>query len=295
MTTKNGYLYVYFYLSFILKCMTFNSTQGTQLDTTPLSKSTNITKKFEGQDSITCGFTGCIRPTAIKKNDNYISNTANTIVSFVIQIILSVLIIASNTIAIVICTSKNYESVRVKVNDIVLSLAVADLLVGLALPYHSTVFVDQKITQNSVACFLRVSITLQHVMASVFNLLLVTIDRYVAILHPYIYYKAGSLPRARLFIVLVWSYSVFACSIVCYWNYGPRYMCSLTEIATAEFFAAFWAVPFFIATTVILVLYARIFLVAFKQEQRMISDLNFQHNSHHKVRDFKYAKVKYRY
>ena len=291
MTATNGTLYLYFYLSFILKCATINTTQETQLDTTPLGKSIDTRNKFENEDGVICRFTGCIELTTSKGSNNHISNTANTIASFVIEIILCVLIIASNTVAIVICTSKSYESVRVKVNDIVLSLAIADLCVGLALPYHSTVFVNPSITQNRTACFLRVSITLQHVMASVFNLLLVTIDRYVAILHPYIYYRQGSLPRARLLIILVWSYSLFACSIVCYWNYGPRYMCALTEIATAEFFTAFWATPFFIATVVTLVLYARIFLVAFKQEQRMINDLNFQHNSHHKMRDFKYAKV----
>ena len=294
MAVKKECLYFYLCLLFVLKCTTVNSTQRNQLDTTHLCKSINTANKFGSQDGVAIGPIGNIESTTSKVNSNYISATANTTASFVTQIILCVLIIASNMVAIVICTSKSHESVRAKVNDIVLSLAVADLCVGLTLPYHSTFFLDPSITQNRVACFLRVSITLQHVMASVFNLLLVTIDRYVAILHPYIYYQKGSLPRARLLIVVVWSYSVFACSIVCYWNYGPRYMCSLTEIATAEFFAAFWAVPFFIATTVILVLYARIFLVAFKQEQRMISDLNFQHNSHHKVRDFKYAKVNYR-
>ena len=260
----------------------------------PMCIPTEIMETFANTTSST---TSGLRLTAVTiatkvTVSNGISATANATVSFVIQVILCVLIIISNIIAIVICTREGYETVRAKVNDIVLSLAVADLCVGLALPFHASFFEDPTMTKNRAACFLRVSVTLQHVMASVLNLLLVTIDRYVAILHPYVYYSKGSLPQARLLIVLVWSYSVFVCSVVCYWNKGARLQCALADIVTPEFYAAFWAAPFFLVTTTIILLYARIFLVAFKQEQRLIKDVSFQQpGAHHKIRDFKYAKV----
>ena len=231
----------------------------------------------------------------IKQSSNENIAATDNMTSFIIELILSVLIIVSNTVAIVICTREGNETVRVKVNDIVLSLAVADLCVGLTLPYHASFFFDSSLAKNRVGCFLRVSLTLQHVMASVLNLLLVTIDRYVAILHPYIYYAKGSLPKARLLIVLVWSYSVLVSSIIFFWYKGSRTSCALADIITPEFYATFWASPFFIASAIILVLYARIFIVAFKQEQRMICDIssNFQQFSgHRKIHDFKYAKVR---
>jgi hypothetical protein len=58
-------------------------------------------------------------------------------------------------------------------------------------------------------------------LASVLSLLLVTADRYVAIVHPYRYSMHGSLPYLPLCVAAAWFYALGFGAAIIGWNRWP--------------------------------------------------------------------------
>lgn len=56
---------------------------------------------------------------------------------------------------------------------------------------------------------------------SALSLLLVTFDRYVAIVHPYHYARNGALPHLRLILTGVWLYSIMFAIVIITWSRWP--------------------------------------------------------------------------
>lgn len=69
-------------------------------------------------------------------------------------------------------------------NHFVLSLAISDILVGLTLPYHLTfyLFVDQG--NSKIYCLLRFFFVIMACCVSIWNLISIALDRYIAICYP---------------------------------------------------------------------------------------------------------------
>lgn len=70
-------------------------------------------------------------------------------------------------------------------NQFILSLAVSDLLVGLSLPYHilfSLCTFDLGFDKNT--CLLRFVLIILPCCASLYNLIVIAVDRYISIVHP---------------------------------------------------------------------------------------------------------------
>ena len=131
----------------------------------------------------------------------------------------SVFILYLNGFAIVVIIAK--KKMQTRVNKVILSLLVADLFIGVELPFHASFLLVPTLSLNHYACVIRYAINYFCVLASVLSLLLITIDRYVAIVHPYHYLKHGSLPRHNLFLVGIWAYSFGYGIAVILWHRWP--------------------------------------------------------------------------
>ena len=105
-----------------------------------------------------------------------------------IEIVLMLVILSGNGLTIV--AVKRFPRLQTMTNQLLLSLCVADVMVGLAMPFHAAFFLGEKTGTRSMmhsswfACVTRYVTILMPCAASILNLLLIAFDRYVAILHP---------------------------------------------------------------------------------------------------------------
>ena len=102
--------------------------------------------------------------------------------------ILFVIILCGNTLTILAIRCTRHLS-NVMSNQFVMSLAISDLFVGLSLPYHMAFYLTTTIGADKGTCILRFVLLLLGCIASVLNLFIIAIDRYIAIVHPLHYCK----------------------------------------------------------------------------------------------------------
>jgi muscarinic acetylcholine receptor len=69
-------------------------------------------------------------------------------------------------------------------NLFVLSLAISDILVGLTLPYHLTFYLGSSLGSSKHWCLLRFFFVIMACCVSIWNLISIALDRYLAICYP---------------------------------------------------------------------------------------------------------------
>lgn len=69
-------------------------------------------------------------------------------------------------------------------NHFVLSLAISDILVGLTLPYHLTFYLGSNLGASKQFCLLRFFFVIMACCVSIWNLIAIALDRYIAICYP---------------------------------------------------------------------------------------------------------------
>jgi hypothetical protein len=107
----------------------------------------------------------------------------NHIVWSILDGALLVIILCGNTI-IVIAILRSKRLSKVMSNQFVLSLATSDLFIGLTLPYHMAFYLSDAIGKDKEMCILRFVLLSLGCSASLCNLIIIAIDRYIAILYP---------------------------------------------------------------------------------------------------------------
>lgn len=69
-------------------------------------------------------------------------------------------------------------------NLFVLSLAISDIMVGLTLPYHLTFYLGSNLGSSKHWCLLRFFFVIMACCVSIWNLISIALDRYLAICYP---------------------------------------------------------------------------------------------------------------
>ncbi|XP_053619915.1 octopamine receptor Oamb isoform X1 [Plodia interpunctella] len=133
-----------------------------------------------------------------------------SLVSLAVLALIDVLVIAGNclVIAAVLCSSK----LRSVTNLFIVSLAVADLLVGVAvLPFSATREVFEVWIFGDVWCSVWLAVDVWMCTASILNLCAISLDRYVAVTRPVSYPSIMSRKRAKALIAGLWVLSFVIC------------------------------------------------------------------------------------
>lgn len=126
----------------------------------------------------------------------------------VLEVLVAVMAIIGN--AMVICVFQRERRLRRRTNYYIVSLALADLLVGLlGIPF--AVLASVGLPKNLYACLFTVSLLVVLCTISIFCLVAVSVDRYWAILYPLAYSKnvrtktaIGKLFEYFIIIVYCW-------------------------------------------------------------------------------------------
>ncbi|XP_037403345.1 trace amine-associated receptor 13c-like [Pygocentrus nattereri] len=173
-------------------------------------------------------------------------------------------------------------------NLLILSLAVADLFVGLfVMPVNIVLFMDSCWYLGKVACSIFSVVSNLSISASVSNLVFIAVDRYIAISDPLLYSSRITDGKIFVCITLGWSFSLTYIIILMYCNdhLSPSQMSircygECVIYVKNSCFIVDLIFSFLVPCSVILVLYLLIFKVARRQAKAVRAVTNAASHKH---------------
>uniref|UniRef100_A0A1B6EG77 G-protein coupled receptors family 1 profile domain-containing protein n=1 Tax=Clastoptera arizonana TaxID=38151 RepID=A0A1B6EG77_9HEMI len=142
--------------------------------------------------------------------DDVVWDDPTSLTILVIIFVIDVMVIVGNclVIAAVYMSSK----LRSVTNLFIVSLAVADLMVGVAvLPFSATWSVFKVWIFGDLWCSVWLAVDVWMCTASILNLCAISLDRYVAVTRPVTYPSIMSMGRAKVLVASVWVLSFVIC------------------------------------------------------------------------------------
>ncbi|XP_026150321.1 trace amine-associated receptor 4-like [Mastacembelus armatus] len=162
-------------------------------------------------------------------------------------------------------------------NSLILSLAVSDFFVGFILLFQS-MFIDSCWYIGDLMCAVYYGLDYIVCYSSVGNMVLISIDRYVAICDPLHYSIRVTQKRVQVCVCLCWIWSLFCFIVFLKDNLkqpGQYNSCvgeCVIMVTLSEQVVGFF-IYLFLPITVIVVLYMRVFVVAVSQARAMRSHI----------------------
>ncbi|XP_058470118.1 trace amine-associated receptor 4-like [Solea solea] len=179
---------------------------------------------------------------------------------------LSVLIMFGNLLVII--SIVYFKQLHTPTNFLMLSLAVADLLVGLlVLPFSVVLFVRSYGSGQDLLCTIRGSIDMILCNSSILNLCIISVDRYYAVCHPLTYRVKINSRIVWIMILVSWTVSVLiGVGLGLSQNQNQsNNRCTLSPNKKKSSFIMGAIFTFFIPTLMMSSIYLKILMVAQKQ------------------------------
>ncbi|XP_035391773.1 trace amine-associated receptor 6-like [Electrophorus electricus] len=188
----------------------------------------------------------------------------------------------------VILSISHFKQLHTPTNLLILSLAVADLLMGLVvMPVNTMQLRDSCWYLGKMACTIFVVISSISSSASVGNMVFIAVDRYIAVSDPLLYSRKVTVCKMSLCIILGWSCSLLYDLIYLYFNDHllPSQILSRCHGECILIIKSSWVtidlvISFLCPCSVILILYSIIFTLARRQAKAVRSVLNATSNRH---------------
>lgn len=168
----------------------------------------------------------------------------------------------------------SYRRLRTVTNYFIVSLAVSDLLVaGLSMPFRIHHTLHSMCWDLGIGvCQFWIFVDLLCSSASICNLSMVSVDRFLALSHPLTYPSIMTKRRAVFAIVLVWGYSLIIASLSFTGPWDPNG--SMTAVpacrkADKYYYTFAIIVSFFLPMLILVINYSLVFKVAFVQARKL--------------------------
>ncbi|XP_026222773.2 trace amine-associated receptor 9-like [Anabas testudineus] len=176
---------------------------------------------------------------------------------------------------LVIISISHFRQLHTPTNLLVLSLAVSDFLVGLLVMPFQIFLAEPCWLLGDLVCVLYYFIPFITMCASVVNMVLISVDRYVAICDPLHYPIKVTHKRIQISVLLCWIYSVFYSILFLYDNLKQpgRYNSCYGECVVFTNIVMDLVLGFIIPIFSIIILYMRVFVVAVSQARSMRSHI----------------------
>ena len=181
------------------------------------------------------------------------------------EVATAALAIVGNSLVVVMFV--RYQKLRTVTNHYVISLSIADLLVGvIGIPFAIATSVG--LPKNFEACLFMNSLLLLLCTGSIFSLVAVTMDRYFAILHPMTYTTTSSKSTARVVIGVSWILaSVVGLLPLMGWNLGrpPVPRCFFMEVIDLKYLVFIYFITMLLPVAFLAIVYVKIYRVVREQ------------------------------
>ncbi|XP_030285050.1 trace amine-associated receptor 13c-like [Sparus aurata] len=199
----------------------------------------------------------------------------DTMLIYIMLFFSSLLTTALNLLVII--SISHFKQLHSPTNLLILSLAFSDFFMGLYM-FLSIMLVDGCWFLGDLMCTLYDYLGYVIASASVGTMVLISVDRYVAICHPMHYYSEITQKRVQVCICLCWMCSVIFQSLIlkdALQQPGRYHSCIGECVVFINDIAGLvdLTFSFIVPITVIVVLYMRIFVVAVSQARAMRSHI----------------------
>ncbi|XP_076876906.1 trace amine-associated receptor 13c-like [Brachyhypopomus gauderio] len=188
---------------------------------------------------------------------------------------------------LVIISISHFKQLHTPTNLLILSLAVADLLVGLILmPVNIMGLIDTCWYLGNMACAAVLLINFFSLAASLCSMMLIAVDRYIAVNDPLSYSTKLTVCKTTIFITFEWTFCLLYAFIFLYFNDNlhPSQNMNRCHGECVMYIKYQWMivdliVMFVTPCSIILILYSFIFNVAKQQAIAVRSVLNTTSNT----------------
>ncbi|XP_039674276.1 trace amine-associated receptor 13c-like [Perca fluviatilis] len=217
---------------------------------------------------------------------------SGAVLIYILLAFISLLTAALNLLVII--SISHFRQLHTPTNLLLLSLAVSDFLVGLVVMPVEILLTKTCWILGDLMCVLYYMIPGILITASTGNIVLISVDRYLAICDPLHYPTKLTLKVATICLLLCWIYSFVYIIIIMNENLKQpgKYISCYGECVVNITGAADIAVSFIIPITVIIVLYMRVFVVALSQARAMRSHIATVSLKHCKTVKVKKSEIK---
>ncbi|XP_076012978.1 trace amine-associated receptor 13c-like [Genypterus blacodes] len=179
---------------------------------------------------------------------------------------------------LVIISISHFRQLHTPTNLLLLSLATSDLFVGFLLMPVEIIYIESCWFLGDLLCSLYYVLDYMISSAAVANMVLISVDRYVAICHPLSYPSKITQNRVKLCVCLCWMFSAIYSSLLLNDHLGQPGRsnscygeCVVVINSTAG--VVDLVITFLIPISVIIVLYSRVFVVALSQARAIRSHI----------------------
>ncbi|XP_034490016.1 histamine H2 receptor [Drosophila innubila] len=203
----------------------------------------------------------------------------------IINAIILVFILGGNMLTIVaVRTCRNLRSVIS--NLFILSLAISDFIVGVALPYHVAFYMGMGFNLGRLRglCLLRFFLFIYACCVSILTLISIAVDRYIAVMYALHYRRYMTRRVAYLIITCNWCVGALVALIPIFWNkWSESQGCEFDEVLLPWYVAGIITPGFVIIWICMLIFYWRIMREASKQAQRLRQSVVYNTHSSHSM------------
>uniref|UniRef100_A0A3Q3QE23 G-protein coupled receptors family 1 profile domain-containing protein n=1 Tax=Monopterus albus TaxID=43700 RepID=A0A3Q3QE23_MONAL len=193
-----------------------------------------------------------------------------TIQTYILVFSISLLTMFLNLLVII--SVSHFKQLHTPTNLLILSLAVSDFLTGLFMLFQ-IMLIDGCWYLGELMCTAYQYVYYIIASTSIGNMVLISIDRYVAICYPLHYSTKVTLKRVKIQVCLCWTCSVIYESVILkdVLEQPGRYDSCFGQCVFVINPIADFIFTFIVPITVIVVLYMRVFVVAVSQARAMRS------------------------
>ncbi|XP_037403332.1 trace amine-associated receptor 6-like [Pygocentrus nattereri] len=188
---------------------------------------------------------------------------------------------------LVIISISHFKQLHTPTNLLILSLAVADLLVGMfVMPVNIMQLIDSCWYLGEMACTVSLAVSFMSASGSLCSLVLIAVDRYIAVTDPLLYSMKITVCKTVLLIIIGWSF-VLLYILTCLYSHDRLLSSEIFTSCYGEcviYVKYYWVfvdiVCFLAPCSVILVLYSIIFKVAQRQAKAVRALMTSASNKH---------------